>query len=249
MNQKHSHRLFAAITATAWAMLLAGVCYGNLSAQPVRTTQVITPTTWSDPVQTVHEYPVGPYDLTAWAFPWQHESWRSVRTDRVGPLVSQLTAHWTPFTNLLSHTLYTDPAAYRRAWWLGTRFDTWGPACYCWQATQGGVHETLGLSTWGGAWGADPGLLDDALRWDDAIGRHLDWQDTWIITDVARELEWITGAPTGEPPRVLPPFNPPFNPPFDPPFDPSVDVPEPETLPLMALGMALGALAWRGRQS
>lgn len=33
MNPKHTHRLFVAITATAWAMLLAGVCYGNLSAQ------------------------------------------------------------------------------------------------------------------------------------------------------------------------------------------------------------------------
>jgi hypothetical protein len=246
------------ILALAWAMAIGGLCYGrSLGAQPVRTTFVGNLTEWSDQASIEPRspddavWPVGPYQMYARPTEFGYapisryadwEPWTMIRTDRSDAFLRHdwqgvFTATWTPFTNVLSHTLYADFAAYRRAWWIGSQFDALGPACYCWQSLQGGVHETLGLSPWPNAWGADPEVLARALAWDDAVGRHLDWRDTWVVTDVRGELEYIVGRPVGEAPGPSDPWNPP------------VDLPEPATLPLMALALALGVLAWRGRQA
>jgi hypothetical protein len=237
-----------------FALLLAA----PLSAQPVRTTYVANLTEWSDDMQITTRspddalWPVGPYQMYARPVEFGYvpidrytdwEPWTMIRTDRSAAFWRQdwagvFTATWTPFTNVLSHTLYGDFAAYRRAWWIGSQFDALGPACYCWQSLQGGVHETLGLSPWPTAWGADPEVLARALAWDDAIGRHLDWRDTYVVTDVRGELEFITGRPVGRAPEPITPL---------PPIDPPVRVPEPAPIGLMLWGVALLALAWQGR--
>jgi hypothetical protein len=149
-------------------------------------------------------------------------------------------ADWTPFDRHLGATLYGDFAAYRRAWWIGSRFDVFGPACACWQSVQASVHGTLGLSDWGGGWGAYEQLLMDAARWDDAVGQYADWSQTWVVTDVQRELEFITGAPVL---REIPPVQPP-----DGPDEPPASVPEPAPIGLMVWGAVLLVLAWHGRK-
>jgi len=233
------------------ALLLTLLTPALLLAQPERRTEVRNLTEWSDDIQIESRapdgtvWPVGPYANYARAFGHIDEPWAMIRTDRSDAFLRRdwqglFVADWTPFTRHLGATLYGDFAAYRRAWWIGSRFDVFGPACACWTGVQGSIHATFGLTDWPGPWGSYEQLLMDAARWDDAVGRHADWSQAYVVTDVRRELEFITGAPIL---REIPPVDPP-----DWPGEPSNPVPEPNTLLLMVWGAVLMTLAWYGRK-